>query len=40
MFTFEINSPPVSHFLKAAAGIEKGAQKPGKFVTSLTLFTV
>ena len=29
-FTFEINSPPVSHFLKAAAGIEKGAQKPGE----------
>ena len=29
-FTFELNSPPVSYFLKAAAGIEKGAQKPGE----------
>jgi len=24
-----MNSPPASYFLKAAAGIEKGAQKPG-----------
>ncbi|KAM7439751.1 ribosomal large subunit assembly [Porites harrisoni] len=31
-FTFEMNSPPVSHFLKTAAGIEKGAQKPGREV--------
>ncbi|XP_068683076.1 large ribosomal subunit protein uL11m-like [Montipora foliosa] len=31
-FTFELNSPPVSYFLKAAAGIEKGAQKPGREV--------
>ena len=30
MFSFEMTSPPVSHFLKAAAGVEKGAQKPGK----------
>ncbi|RMX46594.1 hypothetical protein pdam_00019724, partial [Pocillopora damicornis] len=28
-FSFEMTSPPVSHFLKAAAGVEKGAQKPG-----------
>ncbi|KAL9954367.1 hypothetical protein ACROYT_G041892 [Oculina patagonica] len=31
-FTFETNTPPVSYFLKAAAGIEKGAQKPGREV--------
>lgn len=31
-FAFEMNSPPVSHFLKTAAGIEKGAQKPGREV--------
>ena len=29
-FSFEMTSLPVSHFLKAAAGFEKGAQKPGK----------
>ena len=28
-YTFETNTPPVSYFLKAAAGIEKGAHKPG-----------
>lgn len=31
-FTFETNTPPVSYFLKAAAGIEKGAQKPGNWL--------
>ena len=28
-FSFTMNSPPVSYFLKAAAGIEKGASSPG-----------
>lgn len=28
-FSFITTSPPVSYFLKAAAGIEKGAAKPG-----------
>ena len=28
-FTFETSSPPTSYFLKKAAGIEKGASKPG-----------
>ena len=28
-YTFETSTPPVSYFLKSAAGIEKGAQKPG-----------
>ncbi|XP_015747645.1 PREDICTED: 39S ribosomal protein L11, mitochondrial-like [Acropora digitifera] len=32
-FTFEVSSPPVSYFLKAAAGIEKGAQKPGREIS-------
>ncbi|XP_031560925.1 39S ribosomal protein L11, mitochondrial-like [Actinia tenebrosa] len=31
-FTFETMSPTVSYFLKSAAGIEKGAQKPGREV--------
>ncbi|EDO40195.1 predicted protein [Nematostella vectensis] len=31
-FTFETTTPTVSHFLKSAAGIEKGAQKPGREV--------
>ena len=29
-FTFEMKSPPNSYFLMKAAGIEKGAQTPGK----------
>jgi large subunit ribosomal protein L11 len=29
-FTFVTKSPPNSHFLKKAAGIEKGSQTPGK----------
>ncbi len=29
-FTFEMKTPPVSHFLKKAAGIPKGSQTPGK----------
>jgi len=29
-YTFETSSPPTSYFLKKAAGIEKGASKPGK----------
>ena len=28
-FSFVTTSPPTSYFLKAAAGIEKGASKPG-----------
>lgn len=31
-YTFETNTPPVSYFLKAAAGIDKGASKPGREV--------
>ena len=29
-FTFEMRTPPVSYFLKKAAGIQKGAQTAGK----------
>ncbi len=29
-FTFEMKQPPVSYFLKKAAGIGKGSQTPGK----------
>jgi len=29
-FTFEMKTPPVSHFLKKAAGIPKGSETPGK----------
>ena len=29
-FTFEIKTPPVSHFLKKAAKLKKGAQTPGR----------
>ncbi|XP_057316472.1 39S ribosomal protein L11, mitochondrial-like [Hydractinia symbiolongicarpus] len=29
-FTFSINHPPASYFLKAAAGIEKGSANPGR----------
>ena len=29
-FTFITKTPPVSYFLKKAAGIEKGAKEPGK----------
>ena len=32
-FTFEMRTPPVSYFLKKAAGIEKGSQTTGKGVT-------
>jgi large subunit ribosomal protein L11 len=29
-FTFEMRTPPVSHFLKKAAGVTKGSQTPGR----------
>ena len=29
-FTFEMKSPPVSHFLKKAAKLQKGGQTPGR----------
>jgi len=29
-FTFELKTPPVSHFLKKAAGIQSGAKTPGR----------
>jgi large subunit ribosomal protein L11 len=29
-FTFEMKTPPVSHFLKKAAGLQKGSTTPGK----------
>jgi large subunit ribosomal protein L11 len=29
-FTFEMKTPPVSHFLKKAAGVQKGSQTPGR----------
>jgi large subunit ribosomal protein L11 len=29
-FTFEMKTPPVSHFLKKAAGLSKGSQTPGR----------
>ncbi len=29
-FSFETKTPPASHFLKKAAGLEKGAQEPGR----------
>ena len=29
-FTFEMKTPPVSHFLRKAAGIAKGSQTPGR----------
>src|SRR3954465_5205480 len=29
-FTFKIKTPPVSHFLKKAAGLPKGSATPGK----------
>ena len=29
-FTFEIKSPPASYFLKKAAKIDRGSQKPGR----------
>jgi len=32
-FTFIIKTPPTTHFLKKAAGIEKGTGKPGHEVT-------
>jgi large subunit ribosomal protein L11 len=32
-FTFVTKTPPVSYFLKKAAGIEKGTGKPGHEVT-------
>jgi large subunit ribosomal protein L11 len=31
-FTFEMRTPPVAHFLKKAAGLQKGAQTPGRGV--------
>ena len=29
-FTFEMKTPPVSYFLKKAAGLQKGSQTPGR----------
>ena len=29
-FTFEMRTPPVSYFLKKAAGLQKGSQTPGR----------
>jgi large subunit ribosomal protein L11 len=29
-FTFEMKTPPVSHFLKQAAKVQKGSQTPGR----------
>ncbi|XWN33938.1 MAG: 50S ribosomal protein L11 [Devosia sp.] len=29
-FTFEIKTPPVTHFLKKATGLKSGSQAPGK----------
>jgi large subunit ribosomal protein L11 len=29
-FTFDMSQPPVSYFLKKAAGLPKGGQTPGK----------
>lgn len=29
-FTFEVKQPPVSHFLKKAAGLDKGSATPGR----------
>jgi large subunit ribosomal protein L11 len=29
-FTFEMRTPPVSHFLKKAAKLESGAKSPGR----------
>ena len=29
-FTFEMKTPPVSHFLRKAAGVQKGSQTPGR----------
>ena len=31
-FSFEMKTPPVSHFLKKAAGLQKGSTTPGKGV--------
>ncbi len=36
-FTFITRKPPVSHFLKKAAKIEKGSQTPGKGATVATI---
>ena len=36
-FTFEMKTPPVSHFLKKAAGLKSGGKTPGKaMVGSIT----
>jgi large subunit ribosomal protein L11 len=36
-FTFEMKTPPVSHFLKKAAALSKGSQTPGRvFVGRVT----
>src|SRR6188474_3662648 len=29
-FTFEMKTPPVSHFLKKAAGLQSGSKTPGR----------
>ena len=29
-FTFELKTPPVSHFLKKAAGVQSGSKTPGR----------
>jgi large subunit ribosomal protein L11 len=36
-FTFKMKTPPVSYFLKQAAGLKKGSQTPGRgIVASVT----
>ncbi len=36
-FTFEMRTPPVSHFLKKAAGLQSGSKAPGRdFVGKVT----
>lgn len=40
-FTFEIKTPPVSYFIKKAAGIEQGSKTPGREVKgSITMAQV
>ncbi len=38
-FTFITRTPPVSYFLKKAAGVEKGSQTPGKGETGSVTMT-
>ena len=40
-FTFEMKTPPASHFLKKAAGLESGSKDPGRTVAgSVTMAQV